>query len=186
MSQIWSTKMQTKKLTKLTQTTRYAKFDPRPWHCFLVLLPIMLKLSSVTAASAQPPIMGINDKYTPAGNDSPKMRLETSTLKAGSALLIMCVNETATFDMLTVAATCPIVCATATYQKFTHWEPNKTNKLWSKLHTNKDISQQNHSDHLKETNYAVLKPIKKTKSNHFHFIKQHQSNISSTLSNASN
>ena len=86
----------------------------------------MLKLSSVTAASAQPPMMGINDKYTPVGNDSPKRRLETNTLKAGSPLLIMCVNETATFDMLTVAATCPIVCATATYK---HQKFLKTTKL---------------------------------------------------------
>lgn len=30
---------------------------------------------------------------------------------------MICVNETATFDILIVAATWPIVCATATYEK---------------------------------------------------------------------
>lgn len=77
-------------------------------------LPVMLKLSSVTAARAQPPIIGSRDKYTETGKVSPNRNLETNTLKAGSPLLMMCVNETATFDILTVAATCPIVCATAT------------------------------------------------------------------------
>uniref|UniRef100_A0A7C8ZVR9 Uncharacterized protein n=1 Tax=Opuntia streptacantha TaxID=393608 RepID=A0A7C8ZVR9_OPUST len=86
-----------------------AKFD-----IIAPMKPTMSKLSSVTAASAQPPMMGSNDMYTPAGNVSPSKNLETTTLKAGSALLIIWVNETATFDMLTVAATCPIVCATAT------------------------------------------------------------------------
>lgn len=74
----------------------------------------MLKLSSVRAERAQPPMIGSRDKYTAGGNVSPKMNLETRTLKAGSPLLIIWVKETATFDMLTVAATCPIVCATAT------------------------------------------------------------------------
>lgn len=75
----------------------------------------MLKLSSVAAESAQPPIIGIRDRYTGTGKLSPNRNLETNTLKAGSPLLMMWVNETATFDILTVAATCPIVCATATY-----------------------------------------------------------------------
>lgn len=43
--------------------------------------------------------------------------LETKTLNAGSPLLMMCVKETATFDILTVAATCPMVCAKATLKK---------------------------------------------------------------------
>jgi len=36
---------------------------------------------------------------------TPRRNLDTKTLNAGSALLIMCVNDTATLDMLTVAAT---------------------------------------------------------------------------------
>jgi hypothetical protein len=43
-----------------------------------------------------------------------------TTLKAGSALLMMCVNDTATLDILTVAATCPIVCARATLHRALH------------------------------------------------------------------
>lgn len=74
----------------------------------------MLKLSSVTAARAQPPIMGTRDRYTGRGNVSPSNSLATRTLKAGSPLLMMWVKDTATFDMLTVAATWPIVWATAT------------------------------------------------------------------------
>jgi hypothetical protein len=68
-------------------------------------VPVTLKFSSVAAVKAQPPIMGIRDRYTGKGKFSPRRNLEISTLKAGSALLIMWVNETATFDMLTVAAT---------------------------------------------------------------------------------
>lgn len=59
-------------------------------------------------------MIGTRERYTAGGKVSPKRNLETSTLNAGSPLLMMCVNDTATFDMLTVAATCPIVCATAT------------------------------------------------------------------------
>ncbi|GER56582.1 protein-export protein SecB [Striga asiatica] len=68
----------------------------------------MLKLSSVRAARPHPPIIGRRDRYTDGGKVSPSMNLETKTLKAGSPLFIMCVNETATLDILTVAATCPI------------------------------------------------------------------------------
>lgn len=49
----------------------------------------MLKLSSVAAESAQPPIIGKRDKYTGKGKLSPSINLETNTLKAGSPLLIM-------------------------------------------------------------------------------------------------
>ena len=69
----------------------------------------MLKFSSVTAARAHPPMIGNSDRYTGTGKVSPNRNLDTNTLKAGSPLLIMWVNDTATFDMLTVAATCPIV-----------------------------------------------------------------------------
>jgi|JXWR01.1.fsa_nt_gb hypothetical protein len=69
----------------------------------------MLKFSSVTAARAHPPMIGRRERYTGTGNVSPRRNLDTKTLNAGSALLIMCVNDTATFDILTVAATCPIV-----------------------------------------------------------------------------
>eukprot|EP01018_Ginkgo_biloba_P003099 Gb_13331 [translate_table: standard] len=79
--------------------------------------PVILKFNSVAAAKPQPPIIGINDRYTGSEKLSPSKKRETMTLKAGSALLIMCVNETATLDILTVAATCPIVCATATGAK---------------------------------------------------------------------
>jgi hypothetical protein len=75
----------------------------------------MLKFNSVTAARAQPPMIGTNERYTGTGNVSPSKNRDTITLKAGSALLIIWVKETATLDMLTVAATWPIVCATATY-----------------------------------------------------------------------
>jgi hypothetical protein len=78
-------------------------------------LPTILKFSSVTAARAQPPMIGRRERYTGIGNVSPRKNLDTKTLNAGSALLIMCVNDTATLDMLTVAATWPIVCATATF-----------------------------------------------------------------------
>ncbi|CAL9057592.1 unnamed protein product [Musa banksii] len=47
-------------------------------------------------------------------NLSPSTNLDTNTLNASSPLLIMWVNDTVTFDMLTVTATCPMVCATAT------------------------------------------------------------------------
>ena len=53
----------------------------------------------------------------PSEKESNPRTLWTSTLKAGSELLMMCVKETATFDMLTVAATCPIVWARATYRR---------------------------------------------------------------------
>jgi hypothetical protein len=51
---------------------------------------------------------------TGLGKCSPRKNLETSTLNAGSALLMMWVKDTATFAMLTVAATWPMVCAIAT------------------------------------------------------------------------
>jgi hypothetical protein len=66
---------------------------------------VILKFSSVAAVKAQPPMMGIRDKYTGKEKFSPRRTLEINTLKAGSALLIIWVKETATFDMLTVAAT---------------------------------------------------------------------------------
>jgi hypothetical protein len=59
-------------------------------------------------------MIGRREKYTDGGKCSPRKNLETRTLNAGSPLLMMCVNDTATFAMLTVAATCPIVCAIAT------------------------------------------------------------------------
>lgn len=73
----------------------------------------MLKLSSVRAERPQPAMMGTRERKTPREKWLP-MRLWTTTLNAGSELLMMWVNDTATLDMLTVAATCPMVCATAT------------------------------------------------------------------------
>lgn len=100
-------------------------------------------MSSVTAASAHPPIIGRSDKNTGTGNVSPNKNLETKTLKAGSPLLIMWVKETATFDMLTVAATCPIVCATATYtnqlSKYKKQSPKKKYKKQSPITTTHSV-----------------------------------------------
>ena len=79
--------------------------------------PPMLKLSSVRAARPHPPIMGRRESQVPSEKESNPRTLWTSTLKAGSELLMICVKETATFDMLTVAATCPIVWARATYSR---------------------------------------------------------------------
>jgi 3-keto-L-gulonate-6-phosphate decarboxylase len=72
--------------------------------------------------------------------------LETKTLKAGSPLLMMCVKETATFDILTVAATCPIVCATATLKnkKKREHRSKHTLSLSDNKQNYKSIKQQHH------------------------------------------
>jgi len=138
----------------------------------------MLKLSSVAADNAQPPMIGTSDKYTGSGNVSPSKNLETNTLKAGSLLLIIWVKETATLDILTVAATWPIVWATATYittiTNSTKLDINKKNHVldlsiqWPMIEANFSIL--NKSSHVHElfllyvsnmqSKLACLRPLK--------------------------
>ena len=49
----------------------------------------MLKFNSVAAARPQPPMIGKRERYVGKGKLSLKKNRETSTLKAGSALLII-------------------------------------------------------------------------------------------------
>jgi len=83
----------------------------------------MLKLSSVRAERPQPASDGDQGEEDSREKWLP-MRLWTTTLKAGSELLMMWVKDTATLDMLTVAATWPMVCATATCN------PDRTGARW--------------------------------------------------------